>query len=83
MLFEDYQDGHHGSHLGYWNGTILAILNLCHCHASHQVLAQSNLWFGRRCRLKISSWPPWRPSWISKRNDFKNSEYLCRCDAFH
>ena len=22
-------DGHHGSHLGHWNGTILAILNLC------------------------------------------------------
>ena len=32
---------------------ILAILNLCHCDASHQVSAQSDLWFGRRCRLKI------------------------------
>ena len=25
MLFEEFQDG---GHLGYWNGTILAILNL-------------------------------------------------------
>ena len=28
MLFEEFQDGHRGSHLGYWNGTVLAILNL-------------------------------------------------------
>ena len=28
MLFEKFQDGHHGGHLGYRNGTILAILNL-------------------------------------------------------
>ena len=27
MLFEEF-DGHHGSHLGQWNGMILAILNL-------------------------------------------------------
>ena len=28
MLFEEIQDGHHGSHLGYWNQTNLAILHL-------------------------------------------------------
>ena len=28
MSFEEFQDGHHGSHLEYRNGTILAILNL-------------------------------------------------------
>ena len=28
MSFEEFQDGHHGSHLGYRNGIILAILNL-------------------------------------------------------
>ena len=28
LWFEDFQDGHHCSHLGYQNGTILAILNL-------------------------------------------------------
>ena len=46
--------------------------------ASHQVLAQSNLRFGRRCRLKN-----FRPSWISERNDFSNSESLCRSEASH
>ena len=29
MSFEEFQDGRIGGHLGYWNGTILAILNLC------------------------------------------------------
>ena len=89
MSFEEFQDGRHGGHLGYRNGTILAILNLyvtvmppikfrlnrtygleedvisrskwndfsnsesrCHCNASHYVSAQSDLRFGRRCRLK-------------------------------
>ena len=28
MSFEEFQDGHHGGHLGYRNETILAILNL-------------------------------------------------------
>ena len=28
MLFEEFQDGHHGGQLGYRNRTILAILNL-------------------------------------------------------
>ena len=52
MSFEEFQDGHRGSHPGYQNQKILAILNLCHCDAFHQVLAQSDLWFGRRCHLK-------------------------------
>ena len=26
--------------------------SVCHCHASHQDLAQSDLCFGRRCHLK-------------------------------
>ena len=29
MSFEEFQDGCSGGHLGYGNGTILAILNLC------------------------------------------------------
>ena len=57
--------------------------SLWHCDASHQVLAQSNLWFGRWCHLKISRWPLWWPSWISEWNDFSNSESLCHCDASH
>ena len=51
MSFEEFQDSHHGGHLGYRNWTILAILNLC-SDASHQVFAQSDLRFGRGCRLK-------------------------------
>ena len=52
MSFEEFQDGCSGGHFGYQNGTILAILNLCHCDASHQVSAQSDLGFGRKCRWK-------------------------------
>ena len=29
MSFEEFQDGRCGGHLGYRNGTILAILNIC------------------------------------------------------
>ena len=46
MSFEEFQDGRH---FRYLNGTIL---NLCHCDASHQVSAQSDLGFRRRCCLK-------------------------------
>ena len=28
MSFEEFQDGRHGGQLGYWNGKILANLNL-------------------------------------------------------
>ena len=28
MSFEEFQDGPHGGHLGCWNGTNLAVLNL-------------------------------------------------------
>ena len=28
MSFEEFQDGRHGGHLGYRNGTVLAILTL-------------------------------------------------------
>ena len=128
MLFEEFQDARHGGHLGYQNGTIftilnvcvtvmppikfwlnptydlggdvvwrtsrwppwrpswisertiLSILNLCVTVMPPIVLAQSDLRFGRRCRLKISRW---RSSWISKRNDFSNSESLCHCDTSH
>ena len=55
--------------------------SLCHCDASHQVLAQSDLRFGRRCHLRISRWLPWRPSWILEGNEFSNFESLCHCYA--
>ena len=43
MLFEEFQDGH----IGYPNGTILAILNLHVATMPPTVSAQSNLWFCR------------------------------------
>ena len=50
MSFEEFQDGRH---LAYWNGNDFCNSeSLCHCYASHQVLAQSDLRFGRRCHLK-------------------------------
>ena len=52
MLIEEFQDGRPGSHFGYRNRTILTIMKLCHCDASHQVSAQSDLGSGRRCHLK-------------------------------
>ena len=128
MSFEEFQDGH----LGYRNGTILAILNLYntlmypikfllnltyglggdilwrisrwlpwqaswiteqndfsnseslfHCDASHQVLAQSYLWFGRRCRLKNFKIAAIEATWISEWNNFRNSEFSCCHTASH
>ena len=32
---------------------------------------------------KISRRSPWRPSWISERDDFSNSKSLCHSDASH
>ena len=82
MSFEEFQDGRHGSHLGYGNRTILVILyntpkppfkfqlNLAYC------LGLNVIW-------RISRWPKWWPSWISEWNDYSNSESLCHCDASH
>ena len=56
---------------------------LCHCDASHQVSAQSDLGLGGDVVWRISRWPTWRPSWISEQNNFSNFESLCHCDASH
>ena len=46
MSFEEFEDGHHGiSELNDFSKSE----SLCHCDASHQVSAQSDLWFGRCC----------------------------------
>ena len=100
MLFEEFQYGRHGNHLGYWNGweemmflrgghlgyrngTILAILNLC-ITVMLPIKFQLNLTYGLGDVVwRISIWPPWRPSWILEWNDFSNSESLCHCDASH
>ena len=84
ISFEVFQDGHHGGHLGYGNGTILAILSLYNS-PKHPIKFQLNLTYclGSDVVGRISKWPPWWPSWISERHDFSNSESLCHCDASH
>ena len=42
MSFEEFQDGHHGSHFGYRNEFSNSD-SLCHSDASHQVSAQSDM----------------------------------------
>ena len=83
ISFEELQDGH-GGHLGYRNGTILAILNLSqsHCDVSHQVLTQSDLWFGRRCRLKNFKMAIMYGGHLGYQN-VKLLAILYLCDASH
>ena len=83
MSFEDFQHGHHGSHLGYQNGTILAIMHLC-VPLTPPIKFWLNPSYGLRDVIwRISRWPPWRPSWISERNDFSISESPCCHNASH
>ena len=51
MSFEEFQDGSRGGLLRYWKDFSNSE-SLCHCDASHSILAQSYLWFERRCCLK-------------------------------
>ena len=82
MSFQDFQDGHHCGHLGYWNRTNLAILN-CHVTQMPPTKFGLNLTYhsGADMAWIFSWWPPWRPFWISERKDFSNSESLCCSDA--
>ena len=77
MLFEEFQDGHHGSHLGYQNRTILAILNF-NVAPMPPIKFRLNLTygFGGDIIWRISRWLPWRPSLILERNNFCNSKSL-------
>ena len=84
MLFQHFQDGHHGGHLGLWNGRNLAILNLkvtpmpptkFRLNPTHH-LGADVVW-------RFSRWSPWRPTWILEGNDFSHSESLCCSDASH
>ena len=84
MSFEESQDGHRGGHLGYWNRTILAILNFC-----VTVMLPIKFWLNPTYTLggdvvwRISRWPPWWPSWISEWNNLSYSESLFGSDASH
>ena len=63
MAFEDFQDGRHGSRLGYRNGTILEILNL-YVGPMPPIKFQLNLncGLGGDVVWRIQRWPPWWPS---------------------
>ena len=76
ICFEDFQDGRCGSHPGYPNGRILAILNL-YVALMPPIKLRLNPTYG------LGGDVVWRisRSWIPERNNFSNSEYLCRSDA--
>ena len=78
MSFEDFQDSRHGSHLGYQNGMILAILNL-HVAPMPSTKFGLNLTYSLGADV-ISRWPPWQLSWIAEQND---SESLNRSNISH
>ena len=63
MSFEEFQHGPHGSHLGYQNGSILAILNLCVtviplCHCDAAILDIGTELFLAVLNLYVAPMPP-------------------------
>ena len=68
---KDFQDGHHGSHLGFPISMILATFDL-HITLMRPTKFGVNRPFGSGVEEKnrFSRWRPWRPSWISDKNDF-------------
>ena len=77
--YEEFQDG---GHLGYRNGTILAILNLYNALMS-PVKFKLNLTCGLGGDVirRISRWPPWQLSWILEWNNFSNCVSLWCCPS--
>ena len=59
--------------------------SLCHCDASHQVSALSDLGLKRRCRLKNFKMAVMAAILDigTEQNDSSNFESLCHCDASH
>ena len=81
MLFEEFQDDRN---LGYRNGTILAILNLCNAPMPPASFGSSRLMVLKEMSFEeLQDDPLWQPSWILERNDLSNSESLCHLDASH
>ena len=78
----DFQDGGHGGHLGFLIGTILAIFDL-----QVTLIVPSKFgvnWpfgSGEEAKNRFSRWQPWRPSWISDRNDFSYFWFTSHPDA--
>ena len=74
----------HGGHLGYWNRTILAILNF-HNTPMPPIKFKLNQTYcsGADVIWRFSRWLPWWPSWLSEWNHFSSSKSPCCPDAFH
>ena len=78
----DFLDGRHGGHLGFPIGTILATFDL-------QVTLTLPSKFGvnwpfgsgEEAKNRFSRWRPWRPSWISDRQDFSYFRSTSHPDA--
>ena len=78
----DFQDGGHGSHLGFPIGTCLAIFDL-------QVTLMLPCKFGvnwpfstgEEAKHRFSRWLPLRPSWISDLHDFSYFRSTSNPDA--
>ena len=71
-------------HLGYRNGTILAILNL-HVPLMPPIKFQLNPTYrsGGDDVWRISRWLPWRLFWISEWNNISNTDSQCHPNASH
>ena len=63
---KDFQDGHHGGHLGFPISMILAIFNL-----QVTLMLPTKFGFnwpfgsGEEAKIRFSRWRPWLLSWIS------------------
>ena len=81
-VFWRNQDGPHGGHLGCLIGTNLAVLNL-HVSLMPPTKFQLNPTYCSRAYVvsRLSSWPPWWPSWILEWNQFSNSKSPCHLNA--
>ena len=84
MSFEEFQNGPHCGHLGRWNGTNLAVLNL-HASIMPPTNFQLNQTYHSRADVvsRFSSWPLWRQSWILEWKQFSNSKSACYLNASH
>ena len=83
MSFEEFQEGLEID-LGCRNRTNLKVLKL---HVSRMPPSRFQLNQTYRSGADVvsifSSWPPYRPSWTSERNNLSYSESLCCSDASH
>ena len=71
----DFQDGRRGGHIGNRIATIWTTVHLLvvpMLHTKFQLNPTSGS--GEEVENRFSRWPPWRPYWISDRNDLNNRE---------